>query len=149
VPALRRTHRAARARSLKTRTPDDPQVSGHEPIHPESEHPAKIMPPNSHGHYWIRVTYIFINDMRIISSQVIDSKQSLIRIFQQFAIGACARKSPLKAKKVAEEVTVRLWRAARLERQHRLAHHDSCRLGGFPRAGHFAAEALVLHPAIE
>jgi len=41
----------------------------------KSEHPAKIVPPNSHGHYWIRITYIFINGLLTISAQIIDSKQ--------------------------------------------------------------------------
>jgi hypothetical protein len=44
-------------------------------ISPESEHPAKIIAPNSNGQNWIRITYIFINDMRTISAQAIDSKQ--------------------------------------------------------------------------
>jgi len=34
----------------------------------KNEHPAKTMPRNSYKQTWIRVTYIFINDMRTISA---------------------------------------------------------------------------------
>ena len=45
-------------------------------ISPVSEYPAKIVGSNPYGQTWIRITCIFINDMRTISAQIIDSKQS-------------------------------------------------------------------------
>ena len=47
----------------------------------KSEHPAKIMPSNSHGQTWIRITRIFINDMRTIYAQTIDSKPPRWKIY--------------------------------------------------------------------
>ena len=52
----------------------------------KSKHPAKLTLLNSHGQKWIRITIIFINDMRTICVQVIDSKHPRIASFHQFLL---------------------------------------------------------------
>jgi hypothetical protein len=48
----------------------------HTKIRVKSEHPAKIMPPNSYAEKWIRISSYGINDMRTVSAQTVDSKWS-------------------------------------------------------------------------